>query len=353
MTDNIFSASFPEINESVLSEISNFKIRNLGGGVVVIENALNIDKDILSKASFWIDRNAQQAHEQRWTYEKDEAGNVYALNEDKNKFSLEQLKEVPVRVLQPVTENTEKEMADLFRYWEDQIYKCLIRYVDEFPMALPTLWWRSRGHIIRYEEGMYLGIHNDNDSNYRSTGGQRFVPKGQMQIRQVVAVSAYINDCVNLDSKLDGTNYTGGELFFPYLNLEYSPKMGDVVIFPCNFYATHGVKTVKSGVRYGYLEFISQGSSDENVLVFIKEPAECEDWCYPHWMDNLFDDYKRYCLYSEYDKDKNQLHKKPNPLYQNRTLEGDEGLRKAYDHKKVISDNQLRGKLTLQDADKI
>lgn len=351
--DNRYSASFPEVNEEVLKEISSLKVKNLGGAVLVFENALNINQDLLAKVSKWIDTNAQQAHEQRWTYHTDETGNKYALNEDHNKFSLEQLREVPVRVLQPVKEDTEKEMVDLFKYWEDQIYKCLIRYVDEFPMSLPTLWWRSRGHIIRYEEGMYLGIHNDNDSNYRATDGKRYIPKGQMQIRQVVAVSAYINDCVDSKSKLDGTNYTGGELFFPYLNIEYAPKMGDVVIFPCNFYATHGVKTVEAGVRYGYLEFMSQGSAHEEVMVYLREWDELTDWCYPHWMDNIFDDYKKYCLYTEYQKDQSILSKKPNPLFQNRTLEGEDGLRKSYDSKKVITDNNLRGKISLQEIEKI
>lgn len=348
--NNKYSASFPTINENTLKEISELKVRNLGGAVLVFENALNITKESLKNLSSWIDKNAQEAHEQRWTYEIDEAGNTYALNEDHNKFSLDQLKEVPVRVLQPVKEDTEEEMVSLFKHWEDQIYKCVIRYIDEFPMVLPTLWWRSRGHIIRYDKGMYLGIHNDNDSNYRATEGKRYIPHGQVQIRQVIAVSAYMNDCVDSASKLDGTNYTGGELFFPYLNIEYAPKMGDVVIFPCNFYATHGVKTVESGVRYGYLEFMSQGSPHEEFLVFPGECDELTDWCYPHWMDNIFDDYKKYCLYTEYKKDQDVLNKKPNPLFQNRTLEGDEGLKKAYDSKKVITDNNLRGKISVDEA---
>lgn len=353
LNDNRYAASFPHIDEAVLEEISKIKVRNLGGGVIVFENALNITPESLKSVSGWIDKNAQEAHEQRWTFKKDEAGNTYALNEDHNKFSLEQLREVPVRVLQPVRDNTEPAMVDLFKYWEDQIYKCVIKYVDEFPMVLPTLWWRSRGHIIRYDEGMYLGIHNDNDSNYRATEGKRYIPKGQMQIRQVIAVSAYVNDCVSDSSKLDGTNYTGGELFFPYLDIEYAPKMGDVVIFPCNFYATHGVKTVKSGVRYGYLEFMSQGSPHEEVMVFLREWNELTDWCYPHWMDSIFDDYKKYCLYVEYQKDQQALQKKPNPLFQNRTLEGDEGLKKAYDSKKVVVDNNLRGKISITEADKL
>lgn len=349
LKENIFLAKFPKIDERVMQEIAQMDIQNLGGAVIVFKNVLNIDYE---KMSEWIDLNAKKAHEQRWTYEVDEAGNKYALNEDRNKFSLEQVEEVPVRVLQPVEDGTDPEMVELFQSWEDQIYKCLIRYIDEFPMVLPTLWWKQRGHIIRYDKGDYLGIHNDNDTNFRSSGGKRYIPVGQLGARQVLAALVYVNDCVVSEQELDGTNYMGGELFFPYLDIEYQAKAGDIVIFPCNFYATHGVKTVKEGVRYCYLEFFSQGSPHHEVLVNVGEPDECMDWCHPHWMDNLYDDYKKYCLFAEHNKSQEFLSKKPNPLYQNRTLEGEEGLKKAYDHKKVVEDNNLRGKLTIEDADR-
>ena len=100
------------------------------------------------------------------------------------------------------------------------------------------------------------------------------------------------------------------------------------------------------------MEFFSQGSPHHEVLVNVGEPDECMDWCHPHWMDNLYDDYKKYCLFAEHNKSQEFLSKKPNPLYQNRTLEGEEGLKKAYDHKKVVEDNNLRGKLTIEDADR-
>ena len=65
--DNRYAASFPEINDETIEEISKLNVRNLGGGVIVFENALNITKESLKKISKWIDKNAQEAHEQRWT----------------------------------------------------------------------------------------------------------------------------------------------------------------------------------------------------------------------------------------------------------------------------------------------
>jgi hypothetical protein len=339
IVDPIFNGTTPEIGEVEIQEILGLKIEHLGGGVIRFPCAIAVDQN---KTLPWIDANSQKAHEQRWEYKVDDAGNTYAVNEDGNKFSLEQIEEVPVRVLQPVEVDTEQEIVDMFKYWEDTIYKCLIRYVDEFPMVLGTIWWRSRGHVMRYDKGDYLGIHNDNDSNFRSTGGKRYIPKGQLQMRQVLAVMVYMNDCVD-ENEYDGTNYSGGELFFPYLGIETQPKTGDIYIFPTNFIATHGVKTVTNGKRYGYLEFFSQGSSHEEVLINVAEPTECDAWCRPHWIDNLYDDYYRYCLHSEYGR--NDLDSRPSPVYQNRTLEGDEGLRQPYSHEKVHEDNSNRGKI--------
>jgi len=338
-TSNYFSGDTPLIDENVILDIKKMAVEDLGGGVVRFPSAVSIDRPLVTE---WIDRNSQKAHEQRWTYKVDDYGNRYALNEDGNKFSIEQIEEVPVRVLEPVKPDTEPHMVDIFKYWEDSIYKCLIKYIDMFPMVLGTIWWRNRGHVIRYDVGDYLGIHNDNDSNYRSTNGKRYIPKGQLQMRQVVAVLIYINDCVDTD-EYDGTNYVGGELFFPYLGITTKPKQGDVYIFPTNYIATHGVNTVLKGNRYCYLEFFSQGISHEEVMVSVVEPDECDTWCRAHWIDNLFDDYQKYCLLTEYGETNLQL--KPNPIFQNRSLEGEEGHRQLYKHDKVFEDNQNRGKI--------
>lgn len=337
---NIYSASTPHIGKEEVQEIDSLEDIHLGGGVVHFKNAVDVRQSTMTP---WIDANAQLAHEQRWKYHKDSDGQTYATNEDGNKFSLEQIEEVPIRVLQPVTESTDPQMVEIFKNWEDQIYKCLIKYAYRFPFVVGTVWWRSRGHVLRYDKGDYLGVHNDNDSNYRATGGERFIPKGQVQMRQVVAVMLYINDCVDSPEKLDGTNYMGGELFFPYLNITHQAKAGDIVIFPCNYMATHGVHSVIEGKRYGYLEFYSQGISHPEVLINVSEPSDCDDWCRPHWVDNFYDDFAIYSKHAEFGKDDFGI-LQTNPVYQNRALEGDNGLVKPYYSSKVKEDTLSRGK---------
>jgi len=334
----LFDATTPEITDDALKEISSYDAEHIGGGVVRFRKAVTVPKFMFP----WIDTEAKLSHEQRWTYETDENGVVYALNEDLNKFDLEQVKLVPTRVLDPVTPSTPLTNVEVLKYWEDMIYKCLIRYVDFFPMVLGTLWWRNRGHILRYNEGTFLGTHNDNDTNFRATNGHKYIPQGQAASRQTLAVLLYLNDGVESADQLDGTNYTGGEMNFPYLDINYQGQTGDVIIFPCNFLATHGVNTVTAGERYTYLEFFSQGSPQPEVMINVVEPEDIDSWCPPHWLNHIYDDYAKYVEHTEKGTGRDMTDR-TNPVYQNRTLEGEEGLAQAYKHGDVVDINLQRG----------
>jgi hypothetical protein len=316
-----YEVDTPDISGEALEEIRNFKFTDLGGGVVVFHDVMDVDLPLMSK---WIDDNALAAHQQRWKYDIDKNGVVYAKNEDGNKFSIEQVETVPVRVLEPVQDGTEEEIVEIIRGWEDSIYKTLIRYIDMFPLVVGTIWWRNRGHVLRYDPGKHLGLHNDNDTNYRATGGERYIPYGQVGARQTVAVLLYINDCVDSVDQLDGTNYSGGELYFPYLNISHQAKKGDIIIFPTNYVASHGVNEVTGGTRYAYLEFFSQGSPDINIRLEVAEPDEVSSWCVPHWIDTVYDDYQKYSNHIK----QNYSHLKENVNkidYLVRNLEGEKG----------------------------
>lgn len=49
----------------------------------------------------------------------------------------------------------------------------------------------------------------------------------------------YIND-----------DYSGGEIYFPKQNIEFKPKAGSACFFPGDLNYIHGVREIKSGVRY-------------------------------------------------------------------------------------------------------
>ena len=50
------------------------------------------------------------------------------------------------------------------------------------------------------------------------------------------------------------SDFEGGEITFPELNFEYKVKKGDLLIFPKQY--SNGVKEVKSGIRYSYLDYM-------------------------------------------------------------------------------------------------
>jgi hypothetical protein len=83
-----FFGSTPKIGKSEVLEIDSINDVHLGGGVVCFRNAFNPNKELIMP---WADRNAQLAHEQRWKYHTDSSGQKYAVNEDGNKFSIEQI----------------------------------------------------------------------------------------------------------------------------------------------------------------------------------------------------------------------------------------------------------------------
>ena len=336
---NIFDASTPEITDDTLREIQNLEADHLGGGVVKFGNTCTVDPSFLS----WVDDNASEAFEQNWTYETDEAGNTYALNIDRNKFSLEQVKMVPTRLLQPVKHDTPQDIVDIFQHYEAAIYKCLIKYIDMFPLVLGTIWWRSRGHVLHYDPGSFLGVHNDNDANYRALDGQRFIPHAQNGSRQTLAIILYLNNGIKDPEELDGTNYLGGEITFPYLDIEHQGQIGDVLIFPSNFMASHGVNTVIEGTRYSYLEFLSHGSPSPEVMVEVFEPDEIKAWCEPHWLMGIYEDYAKYALKTQQGNTDRTATSSVNPVFQNRSLEGEVGLKKAYAHEDVVEQNLVRG----------
>lgn len=307
----------PKISEDEYKEISSYVIEDLGNGIVVFRKATDVSQDILEH----IDLRAKQASTDRWSYVVDEEdGTKYGVNEDGFRYRQEDIPGVPVRILAPVNKETPEFVYDYFTKLEDTIYKCLLYYIDMFPLVIGSLWWKTRGHILRYDDEGKLGWHQDNDTNYKVTGGTRYMPRGQVALRQTAGALVYFNDSVE-KSELDGTNFSGGHLLFYHLGIDYAPKAGDIIFFPTNYTCAHSVSTMDGGTRYAYLTFFGQGGSDESVGIVINDAEKSEEWCPPVWFENIFDDYENYCR-SDYSLWANPVGKDSgaNPVFQNRCV---------------------------------
>jgi hypothetical protein len=319
LNDTAYPVS-PKITEKEVKEIGNLKVEVLAPGVIVVKNAFKIDQE---KILNHIDSRAEEAHKDRWTWIVAEDGQKYGINEDGFRYRPEDVPNAPVRLLDPVNPKTEKDIKDFFIYLEEQIYKSLIKYIDHYPLMIGSIWWKTRGHILRYGDGGILGCHADNDTNYKVTNGVRYMPKGMVASRQTCGALVYLNDCVDSQEDLNGKNFTGGHLRFVHLNISYKPQKGDVIFFPTNYVAAHDVEKMGGGVRYSYLTFFGQGASDIDSNIVITEPSESFEWCPPVWFNEIYDDYEIYCK-SEHSlwsnpKD-NNLEMGWNPVYQGRNV---------------------------------
>jgi hypothetical protein len=78
-------------------------------------------------------------------------------------------------------------------------------------------------NYVRYGENQHFQVHTDHGFSYTCT----------------MSSVMYLND-----------EYDGGELWFPYLDLEFKPEYGDIVLFPSTYIFAHAAKPVTSGVKY-------------------------------------------------------------------------------------------------------
>lgn len=114
------------------------------------------------------------------------------------------------------------ELIDL----HEEIYQKLKMCIDDYAVywGINVIYYEAF-NFVKYEGfGTHFNIHADHGPAYNCT----------------VSAVIYIND-----------DYDGGELNFPRLdNLVYSPKIGDIAVFPSNYIYEHASLPIKSGTKY-------------------------------------------------------------------------------------------------------
>jgi len=262
----------------------NIEIHDMG--IVLFKNVLPMDKHgyILDFA-----RSLRlKALEDDFTFINDDLGNPqYAINRSGHRYSLEDVDIACNHIMNFMHEGLDKKYFDFFKACEDVLYSCMLRYVEMFPMVLTCLWWRTQGHIVGYGKGGRFGKHCDNDVNYQP-GAE---PDQQLAIRNVLGGLIYFNNSASSYSQVRSNNdYIGGEIVFPYAKFTYSPKAGDVLMFPSNYLGTHKVLECKEGERYAYVGYFAQGSNDPARGINVRQPSEVMD-SGQVWMPNIVEDY--------------------------------------------------------------
>ena len=119
--------------------------------------------------------------------------------------------------------NPRATMSDLRKIYfdiDERLQECIKHYSSLFNLNLK---YQEAVNFVRYGKDQHFQVHSDHGFSYVCT----------------VSTVMYLND-----------NYTGGELFFPYINYTYTPEEGDIVLFPSNFLYSHAALPVKEGIKY-------------------------------------------------------------------------------------------------------
>lgn len=300
--------------------IKNFEIQNLGMGIVLFKNVINVDQSLIIP---FLSSLKEKALQEDYTFIYNSDNNpIYAINRSGHRYSLDDIGKSCNHIMNFLDQDSNNEVVEFFKQCEDIMYQCLLRYVEIFPMLLPCLWWRTQGHVVAYSPGARFGLHCDNDINY-SPGAE---PDQQLAIRNVVGGLIYFNSSVDNELEIKENEYIGGELYFPYANINYKPSSGDLIMFPSNYLATHEVKECKFNNRYAYVGYFAQGSESPERGVQIRQPSDLMD-SGQVWMPEIFNDYIKY-IQNKY-SDKKDLDRLLEPTRRQFTSHGtNEELRK-------------------------
>jgi predicted 2-oxoglutarate/Fe(II)-dependent dioxygenase YbiX len=263
------------------------KPKHLGMGIVLFENVINVNQSLIIP---FLQSLKDKALKEDYTFIYDDQKKpLYAINRSGHRYSLEDIDKSCNHIMAFLNEQVNEDVKSFFQNCEDTMYQCLIWYAEIFPMILPCLWWRTQGHVVAYGPGATFGLHCDNDINYKP-GAE---PDQQLAIRNVVGSLIYLNSSVDKESDIIENEYIGGQISFPYAEVEYTPKSGDLIMFPSNYLATHEVKESKVNNRYAYVGYFAQGSEDPDKGIKIRQPSNIID-SGQVWMPEIFNDYTSY-----------------------------------------------------------
>jgi hypothetical protein len=245
---------------------------HLGMGVVLCENVIEIDNNLVNEYTAWLKKNEEESFEY---YE--ENGVKFARNKTGFKFEVDSINLAPQRFLDLGGKNVDRKPKEEWLHFveecESAIYKALVEYCKHFPDAATTAWWRPKGHIAGYENGQHIGPHCDDQIPWEWNTR----PQNQVSMHNSTSTNLYLNTC--------GKDYEGGEMNFPSIPYKYSPKAGDVVIYPSNYIGRHEVLPVTSGKRYAFLTMACYGVDFKNEQEYIGMENP-----YKIWMPNLIKD---------------------------------------------------------------
>jgi hypothetical protein len=112
------------------------------------------------------------------------------------------------------------ELKNIYNDTVERLTVCLQDYESRYNIRMDYM---EAINYVRYRPGQHFGVHSDHGFSYNCT----------------VSSVMYLND-----------DYKGGELWFPFLNVTFTPSYGDIVLFPSTYIYAHAAKPIISGTKY-------------------------------------------------------------------------------------------------------
>lgn len=282
---------------NIIIKNNNSQPENLGGGVIVFKKA--IDTDWVALRALSEDMIISEWSEMYKDAIDPETGQEVYENKSGYLFSKTMINKMPKRAASVHMYNDEV-INSVFSSIESIKDYYLLKYLEIFPLAYKCIWWKVKGHLLKYEPGVYLGSHSDISADYVYGYPE---PSDQLALRNVITSLMYFSE--SSEECNSEKFFSGGEHYFNYLDIEYKPSEGDIMFFPSNYMAAHEVKPVKNGNRYTYLGWYSQGTPNPNVREYVADPIK--DWEIAKnatnvYMPTLAEDFRKYLLENGYDE---------------------------------------------------
>jgi hypothetical protein len=244
----------------------------LGPGVILYRNAVDLDWDFVRD---FADESADKEMAEMYTPGTDPiSGEEGFINRNGYFFPVESMWLMP-RHCAHVHQDTRPEAREALEALEKARDRCLWYYLHKYPLAGKCIWWRIKGHILVYNPPGFLGMHSDQSTDYEYGSPH---PSDQIATRTVVSTLAFLNDHVETEGELDGTNFTGGLVKFGYLDIEYAPVKGDILVFPSNYLAAHGVTPIGGGPRYSHVGWYCHGTPNPDYNEHVVDPMADPEW---------------------------------------------------------------------------
>jgi len=132
-----------------------------------------------------------------------------------------------------------EKMSELKNVYEDvdaALKKCLADYESRYNFKMEFM---EAINFVKYNPGQHFSVHTDHGFSYICT----------------LSSIVYLND-----------DYEGGELWFPYLEINFKPQKGDIIFFPSTYIYAHGARPVESGTKYSAVTMFDYKDNNSQFL---------------------------------------------------------------------------------------